>query len=548
MGLRGNVGESFRAFAQAFRSRELRRLQLAGAGSTLAIWSYSIAIAVYAYREDGAKAVGIVLFARWSLAAVFAPWLALAADRISRRRVMLSVDLVRTTLVVGITAIALFGGPSLVVYVLAVVISVISTAFGPAEAALLPSLAKTPEELTASNLAFDTIASVGTFAGPAIGGVILAFSGPWLVFGLAGVAYLWSAACVFGLPHDEPPGNPGESAIGAELLAGFRAIGSDRKLQVVIGLSGAQMLVAGALEVVIVVDSIRILHAGNAGVGWLNTALGVGGLLGGLVGVVLTARKRLAGDFRLGLAVFGFALVLLAASDNYAIALLLFAGMGIGSTLVNVTGMTLLQRAAPPHVLGRVFGVLQGLMLAMMAVGSLVTPLLISSLGAREAFVAIGALLPALAFLTWRRLTAIDASSHVAIEPLALLRAIPIFAPLPEAAIERLASVAVETQFPPDTRVFAQGDPGDRFYVIADGSVSVAIDGAEKRRLGAGEFFGEIALLRDVPHTATVAAVDALRVFALERDDFIGAVTGYAPSREAADSVVAALLPAGAAA
>jgi len=160
MGLRGNVGESFRAFAQAFRSRELRRLQLAGAGSTLAIWSYSIAIAVYAYREDGAKAVGIVLFARWSLAAVFAPWLALAADRISRRRVMLSVDLVRTTLVVGITAIALSGGPSLVVYVLAVVISVISTAFGPAEAALLPSLAKTPEELTASNLAFDTIASV----------------------------------------------------------------------------------------------------------------------------------------------------------------------------------------------------------------------------------------------------------------------------------------------------------------------------------------------------------------------------------------------------
>ena len=181
-GIRDRLAESVRAFAHAFRSRELRRLQLAGAGSTLAVWAYSIAIAVYAYREDGAKAVGIVLFVRWSLAAVFAPWLALFADRVSRRRVMLSVDLSRTTLVGGMTVVAVAGGPSLLTYALAVVMSVVSTAFGPAQAALLPSLARTPEELTASNLALNTISSVGMFAGPAVGGVILAFSGPWLVF------------------------------------------------------------------------------------------------------------------------------------------------------------------------------------------------------------------------------------------------------------------------------------------------------------------------------------------------------------------------------
>jgi MFS family permease len=548
MKLRSRVGESFRTFAQAFRSRELRRLQLAGAGSTLAIWAYSIAIAVYAYRADGAKAVGIVLFARWALAAVAAPWLALAADRISRRRVMLSVDFTRAALVACMTVIALAGGPSLVAYAIAVVVSVVSTAFGPAQSALMPSLARTPEELTASNLALNTISSVGMFAGPAIGGVLLAFSGPWLVFALAGASYLWSAVCVLGLARDEPPESPAESAIVTELLAGFRAIGSDRNLQVVIGLTGAQMLVAGALEVVIVVDAIRLLHAGNAGVGWLNTALGVGGLLGGLVGVALTARKRLAGDFRLGLAVFGCALALLAASNVYAIALVLFAVMGVGSTLVDVTGMTMLQRTAPPHVLGRVFGVLQSLMLATLAVGSLMTPLLISWLGARQTFVAVGVLLPALALLSWRRLTTIDATSHVAVEPLGLLRAISIFAPLPEAAIERLASIAAETRFLPGARVFAQGDPGDRFYVIADGTASVEIDGTEKTRLAVGDFFGEIALLRDVPRTATIVATDALRVFGLERDDFIAAVTGYAPSREAADSVVAARLPAGAAA
>jgi MFS family permease len=546
MGIRGRLAESIRAFAQAFRSPELRRLQLAGAGSTLAVWAYSIAIAVYAYREDGAGAVGIVLFVRWSLAAVFAPWLALFADRVSRRRVMLSVDLSRVALVGGMTVVAVAGGPSLVTYALAVVMSVISTAFGPAQAALLPSLAATPEHLTASNLALNTISSVGMFAGPAIGGVILAFSGPWLVFALAGVSYLWSAVCVLGLPRDEPPERSGEHAIGGELLAGFRAIREDRNLQVVIGLTGAQMFVAGALEVVIVVDAIRVLNAGNSGVGWLNTALGVGGLLGGLVGVVLTARKRLAGDFRLGLAVFGIALVLHATSKNYAAALVLFAVMGIGSTLVDVTGMTLLQRAAPPNVVGRVFGVLQSLMLAAIAVGSLITPLLISQLGPRTTFVVVGVVLPALALLTWRMITRIDAGARVAVEPLELLRAIPIFAPLAPAAIERLASIAAEQHVPAAATVLEQGDAGDRFFVIAEGGASVAIDGVEQARLGRGDFFGEIALLRDVPRTASVTAIEALRLYTLERDDFIAAVTGYAPSREAAESIVSARLPAGA--
>jgi MFS family permease len=546
MGIRERLTESWRAFAQAFRNPALRKLQLAGAGSTLAIWANSIAIAVYAYRADGAKAVGIVLFTRWALAAVFAPWLALLADRASRRRVMLAVDLSRASLVACMTVVALTGGPSLITYALAVLVSIVSAAFDPAEAALLPTLAATPEELTASNLALRTIASVGMFAGPAIGGVFLAFAGPWLVFALTAAAYLWSAVFVFQLPHDEPPEVPAESAIAAELLAGFRAIGESRPLQLVVGLIGAQMLVAGALEVIIVVDAIRVLEAGNSGVGWLNTALGIGGLLGGAVGVVLAARKRLAGDFRTGLFVLGAAVALLASTSSLGLALVLFAAMGIGSTLIDVTGTTLLQRSAPENVVGRVFGVLNSVILIGVATGSLVTPFFISSIGPRATFILVGALLPVLAVLTWRPITAIDRHARIAAEPLELLRRIPIFALLPPAAIERLASVAAEVRVPAGSMVFMQGEPGDRFYLIANGTASVEIDGVEKSRLERGGFFGEIALLRDVPRTATVAAVDPLRLYALERDDFIAAVTGYAPSREAADSIVSARLPAGA--
>jgi MFS family permease len=546
MGMRERLAESWRAFAQAFRSPSLRKLQLAGAGSTLAIWANSIAITVYAYRADGAEAVGIVLFARWSLAALFAPWLALLADRVSRRRVMLAVDVSRASLVACIAVLALTDGPSLIVYGLAVVVSIISAAFDPAEAALLPTLAATPEELTAANLARNTIASAGMFAGPALGGIFLAFAGPWLVFALTAAAYLWSAVFVFQLPHDKPPGAPAESMIVAELLAGFRAIGESRPLQLVVGLIGVQTLVFGALEVIVVVDAIRVLGAGNAGVGWLTTALGIGGLLGGLVGVVLAARKRLGGDLRTGLAVFGVSLMLLGVTTSFTFALLLFGAMGIGSTLIDVMGTTLLQRSAPEHVVGRVFGVLNSVMLIGIATGSLVAPFVISALGARWAFAAFGALLPAVAVVTWRPIDAIDRHARIAAEPLELLRRIPIFAPLPPLAIERLASVATEMRVPAGEAVFVQRDPGDRFYVIADGTAGVDIDGEEKARLGRGDFFGEIALLRDVPRTATVAAVEPLRLYALERDDFIAAVTGYAPSREAADSIVSARLPAGA--
>ena len=547
MAIGGRLRESWRAFAAAFRSPELRQLQLAGLGSTLAVWVYSIAIAVYAYRADGAKAVGLVLFARWSLAALFAPWLSLFADRVSRRRVMLTVDFTRTALVAGMTAVAAAGGPSLVTYVLAVLVSIVSSAFHPAQAALLPTLAETPDELTASNLALNTIGGVGMFAGPALGGIVLAFSGPWLVFALGGVGYLWSGLCVLRLRPDPAPSAEGRKAIGAELLAGFSAIASDRRLQTIVGLVGVQMFVMGALEVVLVVDAIRLLHAGNAGVGWLNTTLGAGGLLGGAAGVVLTIRKRLAGDFSLGFLLFGGALAVLGLFVNLPVALVLFAVMGVGGTLIDVAGMTLLQRTAPTEVVGRVFGVLQSLMLATTAVGALISPALISLLGPRAAFAVIGGLLPLSALVGWRTLTAIDRDARIATEPLELLRAIGMFAQLPTPVLERLASVALPLHVAAAAAVFEQGDRGDRFYVIADGAATVEVDGVETSTLRHGDFFGEIALLRDVPRTATVRAVGELRLYALERDDFIAAVTGHAPSREAADSIVAARLPAGAA-
>jgi MFS family permease len=543
---RGQLGESGRALTEVLANPLLRRLQLAAAGSTLGSWAYTVAIAVYAYDAGGARAVAAICFARWGLSALLAPWLALPADRFSRRLVMLAADVVRVALLAGMAAVAALHGPPLVVYALAVATSVVSTAFHPAQQALLPSLAQTPEQLTAANVSMSTISSVGMFAGPALGGLLLAISNPSVVFAVTAAAFAWSAACLLRIPRDDAPElDADDAAILPALLGGFRAIATDPALRAVVGVMSAQTLVCGAFEVLLVVIAIRMLHAGNAGVGWLNAAVGIGGVLGAVAVTALAGRKRLAGDLGIGALLWGVPLALVAVWPNLAVVLVLFAVIGIGNTIVDVAGITLMQRTAADAVLARVFGVLESLMLATLAVGSLVTPAILAALGLRTTLVIVGVLLPALLLPAWPTLRRVDARSRI---PKALdrLRSVPIFAPLPPPVLERLAASAVEVVLPAGEAVFSQGEHGDRFYVIESGRAEVSGDGAEPKTLGAGEFFGEIALLRDVPRTATVRAAGELQLYAIERDDFIAAVTGHAPSLAAAESVVATRLPAGA--
>jgi MFS family permease len=542
--LRG-VADSLRAFGSVFANPDLRRLQLAGLGSTIGAWVYGVALAVYAYHAGGARLVGLLYFARWGSAALCAPWIGLLADLLPRRRVMVAADLVRVAFLAVMAALAAAGQSVWPVFALAVLTSIASTAFQPAQGALLPSLVETPEELTAANAVMNTVASVGMFAGPALAGVLLATTSASTVFAVTAGTFLWSALCLLRIPADPRPAVPEPMPVSSALLGGFRAIWAHPALRVVVGLTAAQTFVAGAFEVLLVVVALNLLHAGSSGVGWLNVGVGVGAVLGILVVGALAGRKRLAGDLGIGVLLWGVPLALVAVWSNLAFALILFGVIGLGNTLVDVAGMTLLQRSADDEVLGRVFGVLESLALATLALGSLVAPGIVSLFGTKAALVIVGAFLPVLLVPIWPVLRRVDAAARVPTEPLKLLHAIPMFSLLLPTVLERLASVAAEVRVPAMSEVFSQGEPGDRFYVIADGTATVEIDGAEASTLGPGDFFGEIALLRDVPRTATVRAVQDLRLFALERDDFIAAVTGHAPSREAADTVVAERLPAG---
>jgi len=309
----------------------------------------------------------------------------------------------------------------------------------------------------------------------------------------------------------------------------------------VVGLFTAQTLVNGAFGVLIAVAAFDLLDLGPSAVGYLNAAVGVGGIIGGLVSLALVGHRRLATTFGIAVAGTGGPLLLLGGVPSTGVALTAFALIGFANIICDVSGFTILQRGTPSEVLARVFGVLHSLIYAAVAVGAVLAPVLVHAFGARWTLVVVGSLLPILAVLTHASLTRLDRAPS---DPrgLELLSGIPIFAPLSPPVLEPLAAALAPVSFPAGEEIIREGDHGDRFYVVSSGEVEVLADGRPPRREGEGSYFGEIALLRDVPRTATVRAATDVELYALDRDDFLPAVTGHSGSVQAAESVIGSRL------
>jgi predicted MFS family arabinose efflux permease len=537
----GRLAESWRAFGDVYRNADLRRLQLAWAGSVAGQYSSYVALAVYAYGHGGAAALGALGLIRTIPPAVLAPFMSVAGDRYRQERVMLAADLGRAAVTGAIAVIAFAHGPAILVFVLAAIGPVCSTAFHPAEAALLPAIARTPEELTAANVSSSTIDSVAAFAGPAVGGAVLAGWGIGAALLVTVATFLWSASLVArvrpagGVGPAEPEPEPSApEPLLREALAGFRTVLGDQRLRVIVGLFAGQAAVAGAMGVLVVVAALRLLDLGEGGVGWLYSACGVGGVVGAAIALALVARRRLGSDFAVGLVLWGLPFVVIGVWSSPAVALLMLGVLGIGNTLVDISAMTLVQRNAPDDVRARVFGVMESLFAAAVGVGSVAAPILIGLAGVRAALIVTGVFLPALVVLMARRLRALDTSAPPA--HLELLEAIPLFAPLSPAILEGLARSLVPVRLQPGETLFRAGDEGDRFYVVAAGELEIELPGATKME-GAGGWVGEIALLRDVPRTATVRSRSETELLALDRDEFLAAVTGHAHAYAAATAV-----------
>jgi MFS family permease len=534
---------SLRALGQALRNRGLRRVLAAWTLAILGDNAVVVALAVLSYRSGGAAGVGIMGALRTLLPAVVAPFASTLADRYRRERVLALSIVVRAAMMAGMAVAASASAPIGILYALAALAACTSTATRPAQAAIVPVLARTPEELTAANVATTTVEGAAYFVGPAIGGVVLALTGATATF-LAGTALLVAAAVVVAGVRTAAPAGVAEEGGGivAEAVAGARAIAADSHMRFVVGLYSLQTMVAGTMNVLEVVIAIRVLHLGNAGVGWVIAVQGVGGILGSAGALSLAGSPRLGRAFAVGVAAWGAPLAVIGFVPVTGAAVVALGVIGFANTVVDAAAVTLIQRRAGDAVIGRVFGAVESAIVGGLGAGSLLAPLIVTQLGSRPALIAIGLFLPVVVAVTWRATAALDAEPAPSAGRVAVLEAVPLFAGLGPSVLEQLASDLEPRRLAAGEVVFRQGDPGDRFYVVAEGRFSVAVDGTAAAELGPGEFFGEIALLHDTPRTGTVTAETDGAVYALAREPFVGALAGHAATAAEMAAVAAARL------
>jgi MFS family permease len=530
--------------ATGLRNENVRRVELAWGCAIAAEWAHFVALGVYAYDHGGTSAVGVAGLVRLLPAAVIAPFAASLGDRFRRERILLATTLAGSAALAG-SAGAFFAGQRVLVFAFAAVLGVSSTLIRPALQALLPSLARTPEELIASNGATSTIESLGTLVGPLLAGVMVSFADAGLVFVVAAATLLVATVLVLRVRVEGRIEIDAVEAGGTMgmLSTGLRAIWRAADLRLLIGLVFAQTFVRGCLNVLIVVAAFEVLDAGAGAVGYMTAAIGVGGLLGA-VGAMTLEGRRLAVPFGLALVFWGVPIMLIAPWPELSAAVVLLAIVGAANSVEDVAVFTLLQRITRDEILSSVLGVLWGLAMGAVAVGSLAAPAVVNWIGARSAFALVGAILPVLALVTYRRLASIDRSFEPAPE-LDLLDRVPMFAPLSVAGKERVASKLVGRPVRAGEVVIRAGDVGDHFYIVGDGELDIDAGGRHTTAHRA-DYFGEIALLRDVPRTATVVATADSELLGLQRDDFLAAVTGHATAHTAGEEVAAARLAHGA--
>jgi hypothetical protein len=536
----GRVVEAAAACAVNLRSRNLRCAQAAFGLIWAGEWTATVVVGVLAYRRGGASAVGWVGVARMVPSGVIAPLAAIVADRMPRDRVLAGVSLIRAVSLGLAGTLVAMHSPLGVIFGLVALATVAQTLFRPTHSALLPTLCVTPAELTSANVVRGILDSLATLLGPLAAALLLGISGPAAALVASAAASGIAAVLILALRYEAPPRldrHRGDVA-AVQVIEGLRAIAADRALVLLTALATIQTFVRGALTVFSVAVAIDLLHSGDAGVGLLTAALGAGAVVGSLAASLLIGRGGLARWFGLGVGLWGAPLIVIGLAAVWLTAAPMLAIVGLGNALVDVGVFTLIGRLADDAVLARAYAAFEGSITLGVAAGALITPALITALGLQAALVLVGVLAPAAVVCTWPALRRLDVRIRVRDGDVELLQRIPMLRVLPQAAIEQLASRLGRDEVPEGASVFEQGDEGDSFYVIESGWVTVTVDGRPVRRLGPGEGFGEIALIRACTRTAAARAEAPLTLRALHRSVFVTAMTGYSPSATAVNHVI----------
>ena len=537
MGIPDRLTRKLRAFRPVFANRDLRRVLLAFLLFGLAKWGFRISILVFAYERGGPAEAGLVAAIQLFPAALAAPLASVLGDRLRRDRA-LALGYAIQTVAVGGTAVALIlEAPMWVVYVLIAVVAASITLTRPVQSSLFPQLARTPDELTAANVVAGVIWGAFALAGPAIAGILIGTGDIGLVFAVFALFLLGATLLVLRL-EPQPPPHPSHEQPLREAAAGFKAVARHPDQRLVVGLLTGQSVVAGAMDVLLVIIALDLLDLPPSAAGYLTAARGAGGLVGGLWSMGLVGKRHLATPLGWSQLVYGTSAAGLALSPIPLLTGALVMAASAGYTRADTAGRILLDRVVPDPLLTRVFGVLEGLCQAGMAAGATVAPFLVAVLGIRAGVIVAVLALPAAVALLWTRIRAVDRAAEMPERELELIHSLDLFNSLPLPTLENLASRFVPVTVAPGDVLIREGDAGDRFYVIEDGEVAVSMNGRPVATLGPGKYFGEIALMHDTPRNATVTAVDCATLLALDRVEFLEALTQHPQSRRVAEATV----------
>jgi MFS family permease len=492
-----------------------------------AIW---LGVLLYAYDVGGATTVGLVAVVQLVPAMVFAPVGATFLDRMTiRTRLLVTYGTISAF--VALTGVLLvLDAPAAAVLASAVLATVVITLGRPAHYGALPQLAELPSHLTAANSISGTLEALGVLLGPLTVVVALAVADVGSLFVLLGILMALGTLTLVRAPrshYEEALGEP--EPFMRSLVQGVREVRRVPGAFTLLLIVGLSFVLQGALDVLGVAFAIDVLDSGESGASSIAAANGMGLLLGALASVVLVGVARLSPVFVAGCVVGGAALAAVGLADTLMLTLVFVVMSGLARSFAEVAGRTLLHRNCDDAAMARVFGVREAILTAGLAIGAALAPIAISVVGERGAFAVIGAILAVPALLTIPVLRALDRTGVLAVERIHLLRRLTLFAPLQPPELERLAVNSTQRQVASGEVLIRQGDEGDVFYAVESGEYDVDVDGERVAQIGAGGFFGEIALLRDVPRTATVTCREDGEVLVVERDLFLTAMSAARP-------------------
>jgi len=539
-------------------------------------WLYLVALLVIVYNESqDPLLLGIVGAARIIPYVLLSVPAGIIVDRFDRRLVLLVTDVARGLIMVALTIIVANDGPLLAVVGLAIFATCFSCFFRPAIGAYLPSLVRDERELGPANSLFATLGELSFIVGPALAGIIIAAADLTLAFAINAVTFAVVAITLATLP----PGLPGKPSGGVnpalptddlepvaadaaaataaaesaipdaieaaaaaapkvdELSARSRIMAIRRPLIGMLALDTTAGFLFGGLSVLTVIIAVDQLNAGEAGTGYLNAAVGVGGVLGAIGSGAILARKSLAPAMLGGAFILAGGFVILGLSTSLPPALFAMAIIAAGSLVADVVSTTVFQRIVPDELRGRVLGGMQSIMTGTYALGSLLLPVLVTVVGPQLMLPIGGAIIMVAALISFSILRPyLTREDDAAVDILTRVSRLPLFAGVPvpalEAAAGRLTPIAVKA----GDVVIRQGDPSDLFYIIGSGRFAVdqtesAIGATHRLRvMGPDEVFGELGLMNGTPRTATVTAETDGTLLSLAGADFLELVSAASAS------------------